>query len=245
MDSFLSELSVPTAGLVGFLSDASGDGTWNDAYRCLNATVTNAKKVENGFEFTGSESYAMWPVNMWTHHYVHSFVNHAFTLVATVTIHEVPKESAPLLGAGLEDNESTKFVGLSYTTEERWGTVFNGITTTTHSSTWEPGKEYKVAIMLQENKGSVYVDGVLVGNTNKLPTLEARNYEISYFYFGGGENSSVTVKNVFLYNRPLELKKIDDSNASGKIAGDGSTRGDVFWVLILLLLGLWGFAALC
>ncbi|RNE94985.1 group II trans-sialidase superfamily, partial [Trypanosoma rangeli] len=77
LDSFLSNSSVPTAGLVGFLSDASGEGSWNDAYRCVNATVTNAKKVEDGFEFTGSESYAMWPVNMWKYHYVHGFVNHA------------------------------------------------------------------------------------------------------------------------------------------------------------------------
>ncbi|RNE95114.1 group II trans-sialidase superfamily, partial [Trypanosoma rangeli] len=38
LDSFLSNSSVPTAGLVGFLSDASGDGTWNDAYRCVGAT---------------------------------------------------------------------------------------------------------------------------------------------------------------------------------------------------------------
>ncbi|RNF01621.1 group II trans-sialidase superfamily [Trypanosoma rangeli] len=251
VDSSLSKSSVPTAGLVGFLSGASGDGTWNDAYRCLNAIVTNAKRAENGFKFMGSESYAMWPVNMWKYHYVGSFVSYAFTLVATVTIHEVPKESAPLLGAGLEDNENTKFVGLSYTTEKRWGTVFNGITTTTHNSTWKPGKEYQVALMLQDNKGSVYVDGVLVGNTNTLPTLRSRRHDISHFYFGGGKDSSVTVKNVFLYNRQLsedELKAGDDSHASEQPAGDSSTRADVFWVsmlLLILLLGLWGFGALC
>ncbi|RNE99468.1 group II trans-sialidase superfamily [Trypanosoma rangeli] len=207
LDSFLSNSSVPTAGLVGFLSDASGDGTWNDAYRCLNATVTNAKKIENGFKFTGSESYAMWPVNMWKYHYVHSFVNYAFTLVATVGIHKVTNESIPLLCAGLEDNENTTFVGLSYTRENEWCTVFNGMTTTTHNSTWERGKEYKVALMLQGNKGSVYVNGVLLGITNKLPTLEAQRHRISHFYFGGGKNSSVTVKNVFLYNRPLGEKE--------------------------------------
>ncbi|RNE96634.1 group II trans-sialidase superfamily, partial [Trypanosoma rangeli] len=222
LDSFLSELSVPTAGLVGFLSDASGDGTWNDAYRCLNATVRNATKVENGFNFTGSESYAMWPVNMWTHHYVDSFVDYEFTLVATVTIDEVPNESAPLLGAGLEDNENTKFVGLSYTPEKRWGTVFNGMTTTTYS-TWEPGKEYKVALMLQGNEGSVYVDGVLVGTSDTLPPLKSRRHDITHFYFGGGENSSVTIKNVFLYNRPLnamELKAVDSYVLSEQRADD-------------------------
>ncbi|RNE95022.1 group II trans-sialidase superfamily, partial [Trypanosoma rangeli] len=219
LDSYFSMSSVPTVGLVGFLSDASGDATWKDAYHCVNAIVTNAKKVENGFKFTGSESYAMWPVNMWKHQYVHSFMDYEFTLVATVTIDEVPNESVPLLGAGLEDNENTKFVGLLYTTEKRWGTVFNGMTTTTHNSTWEPGKKYKVALMLEGNKGSVYVDGVLVGNTNKLPILEERGYQIADFYFGGGKDSSVTVKNVFLYNRPLnvmELKAVDSYVASGE-----------------------------
>ncbi|RNE96596.1 group II trans-sialidase superfamily [Trypanosoma rangeli] len=247
MDSYLSELSVPTAGLVGFLSDASGDGTWNDAYRCLNATVRNATKVENGFNFTGSESYAMWPVNMWTHHYVHSVVNYEFTLVATVTIHKVTNESVPLLGAGLEDKGNRKFVGLSYTPANEWGTVFDDLTTI-RNSTWEPGKEYKVALMLQGNKGSVYVDGVLVGNTNKLPPLKSRRHDISHFYFGGGENSSVTVKNVFLYNRPLsedELKAVDQSDVSWKSAGDSSTLADVSRLLLLLFVGLWGFAALC
>ncbi|RNE95150.1 group II trans-sialidase superfamily [Trypanosoma rangeli] len=189
----------------------------------------------------------MWPVNMWAHHYVHSVVNYEFTLVATVTIHEVPKENAPLLGAGLEDNENTKFVGLLYTPANEWGTVFDGITRIIRNSTWKPGKEYKVALMLHSNKGSVYVNGVLVGNTNKLPTLKSRRHDISHFYFGGGKNSSVTIKNVFLYNRQLdamELKRIDDSNASEQRAGDGSTRADVSR-LLLLLLGLWGFVTLC
>ncbi|RNE95273.1 surface glycoprotein, partial [Trypanosoma rangeli] len=252
LDSYLSELSVPTAGLVGFLSDASGEGTWNDAYRCVGATVRNATKVENGFNFTGSESYAMWPVNMWTHHYVHRVVNCGFTLVATVTIHKVTKESVPLLGAGLEDKGNTKFVGLSYTPANEWGTVFDGITRTIHNSTWRPGKEYKVALMLQGNKGSVYVDGVLVGNTNKLPPLKSRRRDISHFYFGGGENSSVTVKNVFLYNRRLsedKLKAVGQSDVSRKSAGgssdgseqragDSSTRADVSRLLLLLFVGL-------
>ncbi|RNE94809.1 group II trans-sialidase superfamily [Trypanosoma rangeli] len=225
LDSFLSNSSVPTAGLVGFLSDASGDATWNDAYRCLNATVRNATKVEDGFKFTGSKSYAVWPVNMRKYRSVHSFVNYAFTLVATVTIHEVPKESVPLLGAGLGRKQSTTFVGLSYTTQKRWGTVFNGMTTT-HNSAWEPGKEYRVALMLQDNKGSVYVDGVLVGSSDTLPTPESRRHDISHFYFGGGKNSSVTVKNVFLYNHPLnamKLKKVDSSDASEQRPGNSSS----------------------
>ncbi|RNE97144.1 trans-sialidase-like protein, partial [Trypanosoma cruzi] len=42
-DAFFSSFSIPTAGLVAVLSNASAsDDTWNDEYLCLNATVTNA-----------------------------------------------------------------------------------------------------------------------------------------------------------------------------------------------------------
>ncbi|EKF98120.1 trans-sialidase, putative [Trypanosoma cruzi] len=108
-----------------------------------------------------------------------------------------------------------------------------------------PGKEYQVAIMLQDgNKGSVYVDGMSVGSLATLPTPEVRGAEIADFYFVGGEDeedkksSSVTVKNVFLYNRPLGA---DELRMVKKI--DGSMHGSVSRAL-LLLLGLWGIAAL-
>ncbi|ESS60521.1 putative trans-sialidase [Trypanosoma cruzi Dm28c] len=56
-DVFFSRLSIPTAGLVAVLSNAlSGDGTWNDEYLCLHATVTNATKVKDGFQLTEPES---------------------------------------------------------------------------------------------------------------------------------------------------------------------------------------------
>ncbi|RNE98259.1 surface glycoprotein [Trypanosoma rangeli] len=113
--------------------------------------------------------------------------------------------------------------------------------------------------MLQDNKGSVYVDGVLMGSSDTLPILKSRRHDISHFYFGGGENSSVTIKNVFLYNRPLNAIKLKAvyvcqihrichlhvAQTHGSHAGDSSTRADVFRVSILLLLGLWGFAVLC
>ncbi|RNC46436.1 putative trans-sialidase [Trypanosoma cruzi] len=55
LDSSFSELYTPTAGLVGFLSNAlSGGDTWIDDYLCVNAIVTkNAMKAKDGFEFTG------------------------------------------------------------------------------------------------------------------------------------------------------------------------------------------------
>ncbi|RNE95568.1 group II trans-sialidase superfamily [Trypanosoma conorhini] len=187
---------------------------------------------------------------MWDYGNVYGFVNYAFTLVATVLIHQAPKGSAPLLFAGREDDDSIKFVGLAYTAEMKWETVFNG-TAAAPNGSWEPGKHYQVALVLQGNKGSVYVDGELVGSSEALPTLEARNYEISHFYFGAGEGGRVAVTDVLLYNRPLsatEPKLENDTSDSGSddsSEADSSMRADVSRVLLLLLLlGLWGFAAL-
>ncbi|EAN80847.1 trans-sialidase, putative, partial [Trypanosoma cruzi] len=105
---------------------------------------------------------------------------------------------------------------------------------TTSSTTWEPGREYQVALMLQDgNKGSVYVNGVIVGSPENIATPETLGHEITQFYFGGGEgdiNSNVTVTSVFLYNRPLSVgelkmvKKSDDKKGNG----GGSMRGGRF-----------------
>ncbi|RNC42999.1 trans-sialidase [Trypanosoma cruzi] len=100
-----------------------------------------------------------------------------------------------------------------------WDTVFDG-TKTTPSSTWEPGREYRVSLMLQDGKGCMYVDGVLVGGSATIPTPETLGHEITHFYFCGGEgdinSSNVTVTKDFLYSRPLSdgeikmVKKTDD-----------------------------------
>ncbi|RNC35944.1 trans-sialidase [Trypanosoma cruzi] len=106
-----------------------------------------------------------------------------------------------------------------------WESVFDG-TKTAPGSTWEPGREYQVALMLHDgNKGSAYVDGVIVGSSATIPTPEMQGHEITQFYFGGDEgginSSEVTVTNVFLYDRPLSVgeikmvKKSDDKTGKG------------------------------
>ncbi|RNC39581.1 surface protein-2, partial [Trypanosoma cruzi] len=206
LDSSFSESSTPTTGLVAVLSDEANDGTWTDDYRCVNASVTKAAKVKNGFNFTGPGSMAIWPVNSREDNNQYGFVNYDFTVVATVTIHQAPSESTSLLAAGLGDGAGKKIIGLSYSVSKTWDTVFYG-TTKAQKNTWEPGREYQVALMLQDgNKGSVYVDGVIVGSPETITTLETRGAEVTHFYFGGDEgdsDSNVTVTNVFLYNRPL------------------------------------------
>ncbi|PBJ77389.1 trans-sialidase [Trypanosoma cruzi cruzi] len=249
MDIFFSGLSIPTDGLVAFLSDLATSDTWIDMYHCVNATVTNAEMIPHGFRFTGPGSKAVWPVNRGELNRQYTFVDYNFSLVATVVIERVPAGSVPLLGVKLEHSNRRGFIGLSCTAEGKWEVSLDG-NTTTSSSTWEPGKEYQVAIMLRDNRGSVYVDGVVVASSETMPTLETRFIQLSEFYFGGDEGdrgSSVKVKNVLLYKRILtaaELRTIQWSASSSSGSGpDTSMRGSMPW-LLLLLLGLWGFAAL-
>ncbi|EKF29816.1 trans-sialidase, putative, partial [Trypanosoma cruzi marinkellei] len=252
LDAFFSKSSVPTAGLVGFLSNAASDRTWIDEYRCVNATVTKAAKVAYGFKFTGSGSGATWPMKSRGDKNHYGFVNQNFTIVAMVIIHLVPNVSTSLLGAGLGDGERTKFIGLSYGKEKKWETVFQG-TKTASNSTWEPEREYLVALVLQGgNKGSVYVDGVLVGSSATLTTPDTRGREITHFYIGGDEGESgshVTVKNVLLYNQLLDVGEIKTpfKSIAAKLKaeyGDGSMHEGVSRVLVVLL-GLCAFAFLC
>ncbi|RNC57381.1 trans-sialidase, partial [Trypanosoma cruzi] len=177
---FFSSLSIPTAWLVAVLSGAASDDRWNDEYLCLNATVTNAAKANDGLQVTGLESRAIWPVNTRGDEVRHVSLSHYFTLVASVTIEEAPSEKT-LLTAMLADTESNHTVGLSYSHKKKWETTFEG-KTTTRSSTWEPRKERQVALMLQGNKASVDVDGRSLGE--EVPLTGERPPEVLRFCFG-------------------------------------------------------------
>ncbi|EAN90065.1 putative trans-sialidase, Group II [Trypanosoma cruzi] len=238
-DIFFSSFSIPTAGLVAVLSDAASDDTWIDDYLCLNATVTNAKKVKDGFQLTEPNSGVMWPVNIPDDNVRHISLSHNFTLLASVTIEVAPSEKTPLLGATLGDTNSPHTMGILYTADKKWVTTFND--KTTESGTWESGKEYQVALMLQGKKASVYIDGQSLGEEETMLTGE-RPLEFVHFCFGACKmhNSPVTVKNVFLYNRPLSVDELRMVKKS-----DGSMHGGVSRaLLLLLLLGMWGIAAL-
>ncbi|EKF99511.1 trans-sialidase, putative, partial [Trypanosoma cruzi] len=200
-----SSLSTPTAGLVAVLSDAASDNTWNDEYRSVNAKVVNAVKVHDGFKFTGFGSGAIWPVNNRGGEVRYVFLSHDFTLVVSLTIEEAPSGNTPPLTATLGDTASNHTVGLSCSHNKKWETAFEG-KTTTRSSTWEPRKEYQLALMLQGNKASVDVDGESLGK-EEVPLTGERPPEVLRVRFDacGGHESHVTVKNVFLHNRPLNF----------------------------------------
>ncbi|RNC41692.1 trans-sialidase-like protein [Trypanosoma cruzi] len=270
-DAFFSNLTIPTAGLVAVLSNAlSGDDTWIDEYLCLNATVTpNAKKVRYGFQLTEPDSRVMWPVNTRGDNVRHVSLSHNFTLVASVTIEETPSGNTPLLTATLADTNSNHTVGLSYTADRTWGTGLKG-KKTTQSGSWEPKKGYQVALMLQGKKASVYIDGKLQ-RQEEVPLTGERQLELVRFCFGAcgedaGQKTKVTVKNVFLYNHPLnstEINALKDkahtlNGPGGALAGwaalegaaarehaavVGLTSAGSGLLPLLLLLVLWVFAA--
>ncbi|RNF20859.1 trans-sialidase [Trypanosoma cruzi] len=234
-DVFFSSFSIPTAGLVAVLSNASAsDDTWIDEYLCLNATVKNATKVKDGFQLTEPNSGVLWPVNIRDNNVRHVSLSHNFTLVASVTIEEAPSEDSPLLTTESFDAGPPYIMRLSYTADNKWETMFEeDKKLTTESRPWVPGKEYQVVLMLQGNKASVYIDGKSLGEEEALSTDE-RPLDVAGFCFGAcdigddgvnddeeeepssmeiGKKHRVTVTNVFLYNRPLnptEMTAIKD-----------------------------------
>ncbi|KAF8284383.1 putative trans-sialidase, Group II [Trypanosoma cruzi] len=252
-DVFFSSFSIPTAGLVAVFSNASAsDDTWNDEYLCLNATVTNATKVKDGFQLTEPDSGVMWPVNIPDDKVRNVFLSHNFTLVASVTIEEVPSGNISLLTAVLADTETPYFMRLSYTADNKWETISNGkAKSTTEGGTWEAGKEHQVALMLQGNKASVYIDGKSLGE-EEVPLTGEKPLELFGFCFGAcdfdvdsdgddeeeaspgaaspkkiGKKPRVTVTNVFLYNCPLnptEMTAIKDRKPAPKRAPEPQVK---------------------
>ncbi|RNC46859.1 trans-sialidase [Trypanosoma cruzi] len=251
-----------TAGLVGFLSGSFSDGTWRDEYLGVNAIVKSGIGADNGVTFTGRGAGAEWPVGEQGENQLYHFANYNFTLVATVSIHGLPKDgdnSIPLMGAKVNDGDKNSvLLGLSYNREKRWELLHGGEKTSEHSRTWEPGTTYHVAIVLQNgNQGSVYVDGQRVCESVHSNLENTDSKGISHFFIGGdggnaentggNEGVSVTVTNVLLYNRPLTFAggsaDLEEVIASPSEASVEHLRGSGLLPL-LLLLGLWGFAAL-
>ncbi|RNE97019.1 trans-sialidase [Trypanosoma rangeli] len=278
---------VPTEGLVGYLSGSFADSQWKDEYLGVNATVQGAaERAERGVKFSGGASGAKWPVSKQGQHQRYHFASRNFTLVATVTIGEVPTRdrSIPLMGARLGgEGEERILLGISYI-GNRWEVAFNGMKKTMQETYWKPNTPYQVTLMLQDgNKGYVYVDGVPLATAETSSTTAAELGEVSHFYFGGngdGEEGTdsgerqLTVANVLLYNRllrPGELRgRLSEESEAGWDRASSKSGGDFFddvknvfygamrrsnggdgsafenaSLMLMLLLGLWGYLALC
>ncbi|KAF8277522.1 putative trans-sialidase, Group V [Trypanosoma cruzi] len=218
-----------TDGLVGFLSGNFSGTTWKDEYLGVNATVKNGKNggatvaTDNGVTFKGRGAWAEWPVGSQGENQLYHFANYNFTLVATVSIDNLPKEgdnSIPLMGAKLNDDNNPVLVGLSYNKEKKWILLCGGGENKEHSRDWETKKSEHVVILLRNgNQGSAYVDGQRVGGDEQCKLGNTDSKGISHFYIGGSaentgtkEDVSVTVSNVLLYNRPLSSEEIGALN---------------------------------
>ncbi|ESS58801.1 trans-sialidase [Trypanosoma cruzi Dm28c] len=228
-----------TAGLVGFLSGNFSENTWRDEYLGVNATVkkraeegaaagvAETAESSDGVKFTGRGAWAEWPVGSQGENQLYHFANYNFTLVATVSIDGEPKEGdtpIPLMGAKMnEGDDKTVLLGLSYDSGMKWQVLCGGKQKEMQNRIEGQEKTHQVAIVLQNStQGSAYVDGQRVGDVQcQLEIKEDKKF--SHFYIGGDEANakntggqggvSVTVRNVLLYNRPLDDNEITALNA--------------------------------
>ncbi|RNC40310.1 sialidase-like protein [Trypanosoma cruzi] len=212
---------VPTNRLVGFLSGNSTVTEWRDEYLGVNAKVRNGKRsVSNGLTFQGS--WAEWPVGDMGQTVPYYFTNNEFALVATVSIHEVPKEDSspvPLIGVRMNDTSSTVLFGLSYTHEKKWLAIPGKSAASQFVDGWEPNRTYQVLLQMDYDYWTIVVDKEEIDHKSYDKNL-FNSHRISHFYIGGDSkhqsatDGHVTVTNVMLYNERLLDHKLDELHAS-------------------------------
>ncbi|ESS60676.1 trans-sialidase [Trypanosoma cruzi Dm28c] len=234
--------------------------------------VAKATKTSDGVTFHGA--WAEWPVGAQGQNQLYHFANYNFTLLATVSIDKVPEgDTIPLMGVQMNDAGKTVLLGLSYNSEKKWRVLCSDGTTKQLKRNWERETQYQVAIVMQNgSQSTAYVDGQRVCRNVQRNFENTESKGISHFYIGGDgrsagsrEDISVTVTNVLLYNRPwddnemtaLNTIKLSISQTAKEgetdegAALDGGAHGDAsnhcgngLLPSLLLLLGLWWFAAL-
>ncbi|KAF5214623.1 hypothetical protein ECC02_012759 [Trypanosoma cruzi] len=218
---------VPTDELVGFLSGNFSDNTWRDEYLGVDAIVHGSagKRIEspNGLTFKGSGAWAEWPVGDMGQTVPYYFANNKFTLVATVSIHEVPQSgSIPLIGVRMNDTSSTVLFGLSYTHDKKWLAIPGNRGDAEYFDDWEPDRTYQVVLRMTLDEWTVFVDGKEIHNT-KYNTSLFNSHRISHFYIGGDSKHEsatgghLTFTNVMLYNEKLfgdDLHKLHASKVN-------------------------------
>ncbi|PWU93419.1 putative trans-sialidase, Group V [Trypanosoma cruzi] len=218
-DTACSPIVKITDGLVGFLSGKFSDGIWMDEYLGVNATVTNgaaaATGPSDGVKFTGRGAGAQWPVGKQGENQLYHFANYKFTLVATVSIHNVPEGNIPVMGVRAGKEGKTKLIELSYDSGKKWQVLCGDEEPKELSSIGETETPQHVVILLRNGtQCTAYVDGQRVGDA-QCELGNGESNEISHFYIGGDggstenkESVSVTVRNVLLYNRPWDDTEI-------------------------------------
>nr|AAN38833.1 trans-sialidase-like protein precursor [Trypanosoma carassii] len=208
------DVSIPTNGLVGFLSNDATDPQWKDAYRCVDANIRGGVKVPNGLMFKGAGAGAMWPVMKQGQNRPYHFVNHEFTLAATVTIHECTSNTpSSILGLVLASIKPRRFMYLSCTKDGRLH--FNaGLYSRNSGLYFNVNETFRVVMTLTDGELALYIDGKQEYSCGLSLTSGLMNIGISHFCFVRCTNTSeenggsVTVTNALLYNRVLTKKEI-------------------------------------
>ncbi|KAF8289549.1 putative trans-sialidase, Group VIII [Trypanosoma cruzi] len=218
---------VPIDELVGFLSGNFSDNTWKDEYLGVNAIVhgpaEKRREVPNGLTFKGSGAGAVWPVGDMGQTVPYYFANNEFTLVATVSIHEVPQSDSspvPLMGVRMNDTKGTVLFGLSYTHDKKWLAIPEDAAGDPEDVyEWEPNRTYQVVLRMDYDEWTVFVDGEEIRQKSYNEDL-FNSHRISHFYIGGDSKDRsatgghVTVTNVMLYNERLWGDNLRKLNAS-------------------------------
>ncbi|KAF8279946.1 putative trans-sialidase, Group V [Trypanosoma cruzi] len=233
-----------TDGLVGFLSAKFSENTWMDEYLGVNATIAEndaaaATGSSDGVKFTGRGAGAEWPVGKQGENQLYHFANYNFTLVATVSIDNVPEGNIPLMGVRAGSKGETKLMELSYDSEKKWQVLCGDGNTKELGSIGGTDTTQHVVILLRNGtQCTAYVDGQQVGDAEcELGNGESK--EISHFYIGGdGDGAddkesrgemSVTVRNVLLYNRPwddTEIGVLNPNKANVPVEVDRPVEGE-------------------
>ncbi|RNE96055.1 trans-sialidase, partial [Trypanosoma conorhini] len=241
-----------SARSVGFLSNTGSAAHWSDEYLGVDAAVSGATKVTNGFEFSGSNSRAEWPVGAQGQNQRYHFANYYFILLATVTVND-PKGGVSVFGVRLNgtDSAGNRF-GLLCSGDNKWVVKSRTGEKVAQGATCEPNKQYYVLLTLEYGRFLFFVNGeaLKLAGADAAALAKKDGEEIVHFYFGAddgmsGVDGSVTVKNVFLMSRPLHIIESEIPNngaGSGANKDESSVRAHGSRVL-LLLLGLWGLAA--
>ncbi|RNC47978.1 trans-sialidase [Trypanosoma cruzi] len=150
------------------------------------------------------------------------FANNKFTLVATVSVHEVPQSGSspiPLMGVRMNDTSSTVLFGLSYTHDRKWLAIPEKRAISKSVGAWEPNKTYQVVLQMNSEYWTVFVDRKEIDRKSYNEDL-FNSHRISHFYIGGDSNDRsatdghVTVTNVMLYNEDLYNNELYELKAS-------------------------------
>ncbi|RNC42704.1 trans-sialidase, partial [Trypanosoma cruzi] len=194
-------LGVPTEGLVGFLSSTLNGTAWKDEYLGVNATVgSGVTSTESGVALKGRGAGAEWPVGDMGQTVPYYFANNKFTLSATVTIHEVPKAGSspiPLIGARLNEKDSTVLFQLSYTSERNWNLTLHKkdflVKPSGDVGNWETNTTIRVTVQKDnDDEWLVYANGRKIYETDEEEMAQDSNadqfgtHRISHFFFGAG-----------------------------------------------------------